>query len=52
MLQLLSSDKIDLGPYNFHGGNPLPTAGIWRATRDGANWKLELIFEPARVEAR
>lgn len=52
MLQLLSSDKIDLGPYNFHGGNPLPTAGIWRATRDGAAWKLELIFEPARVEAR
>lgn len=52
MLHLLSKDTLDLTPYNFHGGNPLPTAGIWRAVRDGAAWKLELIFEPARVEAR
>ena len=52
MLQILSNDTLDLTPYNFHGGNPLPTAGIWRAVRDGAAWKLELIFEPARVEAR
>ena len=52
MLQVLSKDGLDLTPYNFHGGNPLPTAGIWRATRDGEVWKLELIFEPARQEAR
>lgn len=52
MLHVLSNDTLDLTPYNFHGGNPSPTAGIWRATRDGTAWKLELIFEPARVEAR
>ena len=52
MLHVLSNDTLDLTPYNFHGGNPSPTAGIWRATRDGAAWKLELIFEPARVKAR
>jgi broad specificity phosphatase PhoE len=52
VLQILSKDTLDLTPYNFHGGNPLPTAGIWRAVREGGAWKLELIFEPARVEAR
>ena len=51
MLQHLSGEKIDLTAYNFPGGNPVPTAGIWRALRTESGWSLELIFEPARVQA-
>lgn len=49
LLQGMSGDAIDLSGYNFPGGNPSPTAGIWRASRNPSGWALELIFEPARI---
>ena len=51
LLQILSNDKIDLGPYNFLG-NPAPTAGIWCATRTANGWDLALVFEPQRAASR
>ncbi len=49
LLQILSGEKIDLGPYNFPGNNPAPTAGIWCATWTAAGWDLALAFEPQRT---
>jgi 2,3-bisphosphoglycerate-dependent phosphoglycerate mutase len=49
MLQLLSSETIDLSKFVFDMGNHAPTAGIWRAERDGNTWRLDLVFTPAMV---
>ncbi len=49
LLQILTAEKIDLGPYNFPGNNPAPTAGIWCATRTADGWDLALVFEPQRT---
>ncbi len=50
LLQILSDEKLDLAKFNFDTGNPAPTAGIWRAVRDGAAWTPELVFTPAMVK--
>jgi broad specificity phosphatase PhoE len=49
LLQILSSETIDLSKFAFDNGNHTPTAGVWRAERDNAGWKLELAFTPAVV---
>jgi 2,3-bisphosphoglycerate-dependent phosphoglycerate mutase len=49
MLQLLSSETIDLSKHTFDNGNHAPTAGIWRAERSGDGWRLDLVFTPAMV---
>lgn len=50
LLGLLSKGKLDLAKYNFAGGNPVPTAGIWRAERAETAWQLELVFEPQALK--
>ena len=52
LLQILSSDKIDLTTSTFDAGNHAPWAGVWRAERDATHcgWKLELAFTPAFVK--
>jgi 2,3-bisphosphoglycerate-dependent phosphoglycerate mutase len=52
VLQLLSSEAIDLSKYSFDNGNHVPTGGIWLAERTGRSdggWTLELVFTPALV---
>ncbi len=50
LLQILSDEKLDLTKFNFDTGNPVPTAGVWRAEYVGATWNLELVFTPAMVK--
>ncbi|MCL4505459.1 MAG: phosphoglycerate mutase family protein [Chloroflexi bacterium] len=47
ILQVLSHDMIDLTKHIYPNGNHVPTAGVWRASRDmfGA-WSLNLVFKP------
>lgn len=47
LLQLLSSEAIDLSKFMFDSGNHVPTAGIWRAEKGEDGWRLELVFTPA-----
>jgi 2,3-bisphosphoglycerate-dependent phosphoglycerate mutase len=49
LVQLLSSETIDLSKYLFDAGNHAPTAGIWRAERQDNTWRLDLVFTPAMV---
>lgn len=46
LLGLLSRGQLDLTRHSFAGGNPSPTAGVWRAERIGADWRLALAFDP------
>jgi 2,3-bisphosphoglycerate-dependent phosphoglycerate mutase len=50
LLGQLSQGKLDLAKYNFAGGNPAPTAGIWRAERVDSGWQLDLVFEPQALK--
>ncbi len=45
LLKLLSHDKLDLTRFQFAGGNPAPTAGVWRADKTGSTWQIALVFE-------
>jgi 2,3-bisphosphoglycerate-dependent phosphoglycerate mutase len=49
LLQLLSSETIDLTKHVYDNGNHAPTAGIWRAERISEGWKVELVFTPSMV---
>jgi 2,3-bisphosphoglycerate-dependent phosphoglycerate mutase len=51
LLGLLSDGKIDLTAHNYAGGNPSPTAGIWRAVRAAAGWELTFVFDPQAAAA-
>lgn len=48
LLGLLSAGAIDLTKHSYAGGNPSPTAGIWRAARSGNSgaWELTFLFDP------
>ena len=48
LLQVLSLDTIDLSKHIYPNGNHVPTAGVWRASRDLFGvWVLSLAFKPA-----
>jgi broad specificity phosphatase PhoE len=51
LLGLLSRDALDLTRHSFAGGNPSPTAGIWRADRTSTGWLLSFVFEPQAVSS-
>lgn len=47
MLLALTDEHIDLSSHIDERGNPLPTAGIWRAQQQDGIWVAELVFRPA-----
>ena len=49
LLQILSDDKLELAKFLYDNGNHSPTAGVWRAERDGMVWKIDLAFTPAMM---
>ena len=51
LLGLLSQNSLDLSRHSFAGGNPSPTAGIWRAERASTGWQLSFAFEPQAVSS-
>lgn len=55
LLQILSSESLDLSQHVFDSGNHSPTAGIWMGQRDGTaetTWNLEMVFQPSPVRTR
>lgn len=49
LLQLLSSESLDLSKFVFDNGNHAPPGGVWRAEHGDTGWTLELVFTPAMV---
>jgi 2,3-bisphosphoglycerate-dependent phosphoglycerate mutase len=47
LLQLTTSDRIDLSGHVYDNGNCAPTAGVWRGVRGDNCWRWELAFRPA-----
>jgi broad specificity phosphatase PhoE len=47
----LTGEPVDLRP-SQDGQPPLPTAGIWRAWRDGDGWRVDLAFAPSESDWR
>ncbi len=52
LLEALGMDRATLlRDHTYDYGNPVPTAGVWRAEKDGIEspWKLSLAFTPASL---